>query len=57
MINLLVQAMDKRHVFSYMKTLFFYIFGGILNLRRLVSWQACTKCVGVERTLAVIWHS
>lgn len=49
--------MDKRHVFCDMGTCFVYIFGGILSFRRLVSWQACTEGVGVERTLAVIWHS
>ena len=57
MVNPLVHVMDKRHVFCDMGIFFFYIFGGILSLRRLVSWQACTESVGVERTLAVIWHS
>jgi len=53
MVNPLVHVMDKRHVFCDMGI----FFGGILSLRRLVSWQACTESVGVERTLAVIWHS
>jgi len=57
MINLLVQVMEKRHVFCDMGIYFLYIFGGILSLRRSVSWQVCAESVGVERTLAVIWHS
>jgi hypothetical protein len=36
-------------MFSRIRELFFFtFFGGILNLRRLVSWQACTEGVGVE---------